>query len=237
MVNRGKSELEADWQARYVDRMTDLSLPSLGSLICIDSQCYVILGLSDEHIVLGKGKEIFEAPLEYFLLSLAKYEFQWGRQRVCINDAALVSRLLSETRSYWDRDAFELPARLPAFPEHRFEEYGECDTAYCRPEIVSSSACRELAFRFLGIEDLPVALAFVESGYDRKEAFVMTAMCPVNTTYSYSSSISLMFAGYKLHSNGLLGDPVTGVQRSGKAFRRTLSNQWVELSVEAGTKL
>ncbi|MDH0341976.1 hypothetical protein [Chromobacterium haemolyticum] len=224
---------ETDWRERYLDRQKTLPLPTLGCQVCIDFNQYLIAGLAKgSHIVLWNGNAYFEITLEAFQDQLTRYEFRWGRARVPIGDAALVARLLGEAETYWDAQRLEKPARLPPFPEHRFEEDGMFKP-YQRPAFATSPACQELASRFLGLE-LPAALAFLDGYSLRKEAFVFTSMCPVHPESKYENCLSLMFTGYRLHSNGLLADPVTGQSPGATALRRTLENKWVELAIPEG---
>lgn len=233
MIINKRSNEESDWAARYIEKYVDLSLPVRGSLICIDRAEYRIVGLAEDgYIVLLGGNGKYQIKLDKLVDCLEGYSFYWCGQTVPIHDVALVSKLISEMKSSWDYSVFERPPSLPLFPERRDGDDGS--KLYERPSIVSSLACLELISRFLGIESLPVAIAFKDYEEDRKEAFVATAMCPVSSRNWCSDGIEIIFSGYKLHSNGLLGDPVSLIRVGRKAFRRTLSNKWVELNITGG---
>ena len=147
---------------------------------------------------------------------------RWLHRMIEIPDLALATRLTEEVRAATARGEAPRPAPLPRLPEHRILPGAE--PAYQRPPVATTGIAADLAKRILGLS-FPCAVRF-EEAFERYRAYVLT-----NTRMALADGyLEFSFDGYRLHSNGQLTDPVVDLQPfGGRAYRRTLLDEWMEI--------
>jgi len=147
---------------------------------------------------------------------------RWLDRLIEIPDPALATRVTEELRAVTARGEAARPAPLPRLPEHRI--LSGVEPAYKRPPVATTGIAADLAKRILGLS-FPCAIRF-EERFERYGAYVLT-----NARLALSAGyLEFSFDGYRLHSNGQLTDPVVDLHPfGGRAYRRTLLDEWIEI--------
>lgn len=228
MVSRKTPEIQLEWHDDFAVLSVEMALPDLDSWVFIGSHAYLLRGYAKERhlLMIEKDAKLFGISPEDFATGKRFLAFRWGRQICYIKDPSLAARVCQEACACPEED---LPPGLPRFPEHRLMEYDHYP--YQRPVMTSPPAATEVAQQLLGLR-LPAAIAMVDYA-NRKERFVFTRM---NLLRDYDGEILLVFSGYRLHSTGLLTEPVRDIRANSgcrQFVRRTLANDWVPLELNA----